>query len=148
MTTPERITHVTPLTNSQPAPRVDDAQAARTVHGQSFEDVLRSKVAANVTPRPVEPSPVEPNTYTSTTRFSAHAMARLAQRGIDLSQQQLQRLDTALDKAAGKGARDALVLLDDNAMVVSVENRTVITALGMHQARDNVFTNIDAAVIA
>jgi flagellar operon protein len=47
-----------------------------------------------------------------------------------------------------KGAKDSLVLLDDNAFVVSAQNRTVITALGMHQAKENVFTNIDSAVIA
>jgi flagellar operon protein len=39
-------------------------------------------------------------------------------------------------------------MMDDNAMVVSVKNRTVITALTTEQARDNVFTNIDSAVIA
>jgi flagellar operon protein len=53
-----------------------------------------------------------------------------------------------VDRAAAKGSRDSLVLLDQTAMVVSVKNRTVITALGRDQARDNVFTNIDSAVIA
>jgi flagellar operon protein len=65
-----------------------------------------------------------------------------------LTQAQHTRLETAVDKAAGKGAKDALVMLDETAMVVSVQNRTVITALGMHQAKENVFTNIDSAVIA
>jgi flagellar operon protein len=58
------------------------------------------------------------------------------------------RLESAVDKLAAKGARESLVLLDDNAMVVSVRNRTVITALSREQARENVFTNIDSAVIA
>ena len=53
-----------------------------------------------------------------------------------------------MNKAAAKGSKDALVMMDDTAMVVSVKNRTVITALPKEQARDNVFTNIDAAVIA
>ena len=53
-----------------------------------------------------------------------------------------------MDKVAAKGGRDALVMMDDVAMVVSVKNRTVITALGRDQAKDNVFTNIDSAVVA
>jgi flagellar operon protein len=70
------------------------------------------------------------------------------QRGIELSTEQHTRLETAIDKAVAKGAKDSLVLLDDTALVVSAQNRTVITALGMHQAKENVFTNIDSAVIA
>ena len=74
--------------------------------------------------------------------------ARLRQRGIEFTSEQHLRLETAVDKAVAKGAKDSLVLLDDAALVVSAQNRTVITALGMHQAKENVFTNIDSAVIA
>ena len=90
------------------------------------------------------PTPVAGSSVT----WSAHATARLRQRGIELDATQHARLETAVDKAAAKGAKDALVMLDDTAMVVSVQNRTVITALGMHQAKENVFTNIDSAVFA
>jgi flagellar operon protein len=60
----------------------------------------------------------------------------------------MQRLQDGVDRAAGKGARDAVVLVDDTAFVVSVRNRTVITAVGTDQMKDHVFTNIDSAVIA
>lgn len=80
-------------------------------------------------------------------RFSAHATARLASRGIRLDEAQLRKLYEAVDLAAGKGARDALVMVDDVALVVSVVNRTVVTALDRESARAHVFTNIDSAVI-
>lgn len=81
-------------------------------------------------------------------RFSSHAAARLQSRGIQLSAEALQRLEQALDLAAAKGARNALVVLDEVAMVVSVVNRTVVTAMPKDQAQANVFTNIDSAVLA
>jgi len=40
------------------------------------------------------------------------------------------------------------VLVDGLALIVSVPNRVVITAVDGADARDGVFTNIDSAVIA
>jgi flagellar operon protein len=59
----------------------------------------------------------------------------------------LDRLNGGVARAAAKGSRDSLVLLDDTAFVVSVRNRTVITAVDRARMRDQVFTNIDSAVI-
>ncbi len=81
-------------------------------------------------------------------KFSAHAQQRLEARGIQLSEAQQARLDAAVQQAASKGGRESLVLLDDMALVVSVPNRTVITALATGEASDQVFTNIDSAVLA
>lgn len=78
--------------------------------------------------------------------FSAHAKARLAERGISLSEQTLARLGTAIDQLAGKGARESLVYLDGTAFVVSVPKRTVITAMD-GRTNDNIITNIDSAAI-
>jgi flagellar operon protein len=80
-------------------------------------------------------------------RFSAHAQTRLASRGVGLTSEDLARLEDAVAKAERKGARDAFVMLRDMVFIVSVKNRTVITALKADQAQENVFTNIDAAVI-
>lgn len=80
-------------------------------------------------------------------KFSAHATTRLASRGIRLSDVELGKLREAVDMAAAKGARDALVMVGDVALVVSVTNRTVVTALDRDSARAHVFTNIDSAVI-
>lgn len=80
-------------------------------------------------------------------RFSQHALARLQGREIELSPADLDRLKGAVALAAAKGARESLVLIDDLALVVSVANRTVITALKGAEKRERVFTNIDSAVI-
>ena len=80
-------------------------------------------------------------------KFSQHAKERLQTRNIQLGEAELTKLSTAVDKAAQKGARESLVLMDNLALVVSVKNRTVITALDGSNMKDNVFTNIDSAVI-
>jgi flagellar operon protein len=79
--------------------------------------------------------------------FSAHAKARLFSRGVQFDEAKLEALSRAIDKAEAKGARESLVLADDAAYVVSVKNRTVITAFDRESLRDGVFTAIDSAVI-
>jgi len=81
-------------------------------------------------------------------QFSKHALARVERRGIELDSATLGRLSEGVGRAASKGSRDSLVLVDGTAFVVSVSNRTVITAVGSEHMKDNVFTNIDSAVIA
>jgi flagellar operon protein len=81
-------------------------------------------------------------------QFSKHALARVQKRGITLDPSTLGRLQEGVGRAAGKGARDSVVLVDGTAFVVSVNNRTVVTAVGSEHMREHVFTNIDSAVIA
>ncbi|MCL1996887.1 MAG: flagellar protein [Defluviitaleaceae bacterium] len=78
-------------------------------------------------------------------KFSKHANMRLNDREINLSGEQLQRLENGIDSARQKGIRDSLVLVDNVALVVNVNSKTVITALEKEQ--QNIFTNIDGAVI-
>ncbi|BAS27505.1 TIGR02530 family flagellar biosynthesis protein [Limnochorda pilosa] len=80
-------------------------------------------------------------------KFSAHARSRIQSRNLELTPERLERLRQAVDRAARKGARESLILVDDLALLVSVAHRTVITVLDGKQARENVFTNIDSAVI-
>jgi len=88
------------------------------------------------------------NQSLSGVKFSQHAAQRLQSRNISLDSNQLDQLQTAVDKAAQKGSRESLILMNnDLAFVVSVKNRTVITAMDGSSIRDNVFTNIDSAVI-
>jgi flagellar operon protein len=81
-------------------------------------------------------------------QFSRHALDRVQRRGIELDGSTLKRLNEGVSRAAGKGSRDSLVLVDGTAFVVSVSNHTVITAVGSEHMKENVFTNIDSAVIA
>jgi flagellar operon protein len=80
-------------------------------------------------------------------KFSAHASQRLKDRKIALDPQTLAKVSDAVDKAEAKGIEDTLVLTQDAALIVSVKNRTVITALDKGSLSGNVFTNIDGAVI-
>lgn len=91
----------------------------------SFEDVLAEKI-----------------------KFSGHAQQMVNKRRIDISPGRMQRINEAVNKAEEKGARDSLILVDDIALVVSVKNRTVITAVDQPNMKGKVFTNIDSAVIA
>lgn len=80
-------------------------------------------------------------------KFSAHAMQRLQSRNIHLSNEDVARMNAMADKAAEKGAKQSLFMLRDVAMVVSIKNRTVITAVDGDSMRENVFTNIDSAAV-
>lgn len=80
-------------------------------------------------------------------KISGHANARLQSRNIQLGKDEWNRVMTGVDKVAAKGAKESLVLVDNVALLVSVKNRTVITAVDQSSLKDNVFTNIDSAVI-
>ena len=96
--------------------------------GPSFGDVLREK--------------------TQGVQFSGHAIQRVQRRGIEVGEPTLARLSEGVDRAAGKGARESVIFVDQTAFVVSVRNRTVITEVDRDHMKDHVFTNIDSAVIA
>ena len=80
--------------------------------------------------------------------FSRHAADRMANRGIEFTQEDIARLENAVDLARHKGAKDSLVLLEDTALVVSIKNNTVVTVVDKENLTGNLFTNIDSAVIA
>ena len=82
---------------------------------------------------------------TSELKFSKHANERLASRNIDLSEAQLQRLETGAMKASEKGITESLVMVDNLAFIVNIKSSTVITAV--NDGEDKVFTNIDGAVV-
>ncbi len=126
--TDNRIYYQQPLLPVQKPGQAPSAQpSARTPEGQSFNQVLAQELAG--------------------VKFSQHALQRLSSRNIQLDGTDLAKISGAVDKAAQKGARDSLILMDNLALVVSVKNRTVITAMDGTNIRDNVFTNIDSAVI-
>jgi len=80
-------------------------------------------------------------------RFSQHAQARLAAGEVQLSREDMGKIQEAVERVARKGARESLILYRDLALVVSVKNRTVITAVSGERRKENVFTNIDSTVI-
>ncbi len=134
------VTPANPITEAQSATRA--ANTAASASQPSFAEVLRAQQGIATPAREqLDPS-------STGLRFSAHAQTRLQSRRITLDASHLQRLQGAVQRAAGKGSKDALVLMDNMAMVVSVKNRTVVTVVDSDNMKENVFTNIDSAVIA
>lgn len=114
-----------------------------------FEKLLRQQYAQQqvrkVQQQPSAPPPIESQPVS----FSKHAQQRLDKRQIELAPEQSQRLENAVQAAAGKGARQSLVFMDGIAFVVNVSERTVVTALDVGSGESStVFTNIDSAVLA
>lgn len=110
---------------------------SKTAVGPSFDQVLQSQSSSTLTASAARAG----------IKFSGHAQTRLASRQITLSDSDVARLGQAMTKAATKGAKDSLVLMDKTAFVVSVANRTVITAVASDALKENIFTNIDSAMI-
>lgn len=100
------------------------SKADAIVKGQEFQSILADRL-----------------------KLSAHAKTRLESREIALDADAWERVMEGVDRAAAKGSREALVMVDDVALIVSVKNRTVITAVDQTRLKENVFTNIDSAVI-
>lgn len=84
---------------------------------------------------------------TTQVKFSQHAQERLKSRNLQLTSHDMTKLNDAVEKIAQKGARESLVYLNDVALVVSIKNKMVITAMDGSSAKENIFTNIDSAVI-
>lgn len=80
-------------------------------------------------------------------KFSNHAIDRMVSRGIHFSPETMTRINQAVDKAAAKGSKDSLILMDDAALIVSVKNKTVVTVMDKAALKENVFTNIDSTIV-
>lgn len=80
-------------------------------------------------------------------KFSKHAAFRLTDRNISLTDNQMERLESGTKKASEKGIRESLIIVDQMAFIVNTKSQTVITAMDQEETSDNIFTNIDGAVI-
>lgn len=103
-----------------------------TSGGLKFQDILSQKTIG---------------TESKEVKFSKHAANRLADRNIELTKEQVERLNLGAERAGAKGIQDSLVIVDSLAFIVNVPNNTVITAMDQTDADENVYTNIDGAVI-
>lgn len=84
---------------------------------------------------------------TNQLQMSKHAKDRIAQRGIDVDQDLMSSLNYAADIARSKGARDIVMIGKDAAFVVNIPNSVIVTAVSSDELKDNIFTNIDSAVL-
>jgi len=107
------------------------------------------------TPKPASTSsPVTGQNFAQTlqsvqnVKFSNHAQKRLQSRDISLNEDNVSRLSSAIDKAEKRGGKSSLVMVDDLAFIVNVQDRLVVTALDANQRGEGVFTQIDSVVFA
>lgn len=117
----------------KPAKTSDSSQILK---GLSFEEILHKQ----------QNTKIEANSNTEV-KFSKHASNRLNERNIELTYNQLERLNDGTKKASEKGIKESLVLVDKLAFIVNTKSNTVITAMDQTETDENVFTNIDGAVI-
>ena len=107
----------------------------KTASGLSFQDILKLKTA-------------DKDASQITLKFSKHATSRLEERDIQMTDDMMKRLNDGTARAQEKGIKDSLVMVDSLAFIVNIPNQTVVTAMDQMDAKDNIFTNIDGAVIA
>ncbi len=127
MTQNIRLNPAQPAASVSQTPSTRPAQAQGAAKGASFADTLAQAQGV---------------------RFSNHAQKRLETRNITLSDDGLARLTQAVDKAATKGGRESLVMMDDLTFLVNVKDRLVITAIDPQSRGEGVFTQIDSVVFA
>lgn len=108
--------------------RPQNPAPVRTAGGPSFQDALQGAASG--------------------LQFSNHAAKRIEKRDLDLDPGRMERLNSAITRAAEKGSRNSVVMLDDLAVVVDIRDRKVVTAINASQGKERVFTNVDSVVIA
>ena len=111
---------------------------SKTYEGKTFADIYKQKRSIEEV---ISDSDIDAS---KKLKFSKHAGERLNERDIQLSDEQMTRLEEGTEKALSKGS---LVIIDDLSFIVNTKNRTVITAMDQNNNNDNIYTNIDGAVI-
>ncbi|MDW0109225.1 TIGR02530 family flagellar biosynthesis protein [Sporosarcina aquimarina] len=113
----------------QSQPQLRPGQRRQPVPKQSFVEQLNTALAPQ------------------TLKVSKHAVQRLTERNITISEAEWAHVTDKVNEAKAKGIRDSLVLMDQAALIVSAKNSTVITAMDRTEARDQLFTNIDGTIV-
>ena len=100
-------------------------------HGNSFGALLKQKIESN----------------SRNLVFSKHALKRIDNRDINITQGLLDDVSEAVNRADEKGIKDALILGHGTAFIVNIPTRTVITTMNSNDMNQNVITNIDGTVL-
>ncbi len=96
----------------------------------SFGELLKEKVLKN-----------------SNLTLTKHAVNRVEERNIDMSDENIERLSEGVKIAEEKGLHAPLILIDRTAFIVNLNNRAVVTTVNGDDMKNNAFTNIDGTVI-
>lgn len=127
---PRDINSILPVRPPQPDSKAGGRTSGAKASGEVFQKALQKELDNS-----------------RALKFSAHAEKRLKERNIVLAGEDLAKIDSAVRQAEAKGSRESLIIYGDLALVASVRNKTVVTAMDGKSLREHVFTNIDSAVI-
>lgn len=130
------------------AQAVQQADIAQAVQQNAMAQAVQQSLAAQRTLSAQAVQQSEPQSRTrQTVNFSKHALARVEERGIEITPDLMGRLADSVEKAQEKGAKNILAFSDSQAFIVNIPYGRVITAMSGEEMRENIFTNIDGAVL-
>lgn len=119
----------------------DQASFGQTSFGQMLRQVQEENVPQRQEPQSAEQS------VQSVINFSKHAMNRAEERGIELTPALMEQLAGSVEKAQEKGAKNILAFNATQAFIINVPYGRVITTMNQDEMKENIFTNIDGAVL-
>ena len=76
---------------------------------------------------------------------SKHAAQRLNE--INFTEDDMNEIEKGFKIAKDKNSKNTVMIYKDVALIASIENKTLITAIEKDRAKDNIFTNVDSVVI-
>lgn len=76
---------------------------------------------------------------------SKHAALRLNE--INFTKEDMKEIEKGFEIAKNKNSKNTVMLYKEVALIASVQNKTLITAIEKDRAKDNIFTNVDSVVI-
>ena len=124
----ERILPVEPVQAISQVERVQPV--GRRDAGNGFSTLLRREISSR--------EPIA---------FSKHAMSRAEERGIEVTPTLMDQLASSVEKAQAKGATNILAFDATRAFIINVPHGRVITTMSQEEMEENIFTNIDGAVL-
>lgn len=120
-----------PVITGTPATQRPNEKSGQNQDSDSFKKVFEEQL----------------QTSRNSLQFSKHAVQRLEQRDISISESSMQRLQAGMEIAQQKGLDDTLILIDNTAFIVSAKNETIITAISGEDLKGKAITNINGTVI-
>jgi flagellar operon protein len=148
MANPALLNGLDRIQNLIPTKPTEIKKSDGSAQESSFKEALGEALKGNEAKTPVmTPAVQAKKPEAPQLKFSNHAIERMHSRGISYSPDDLNRLGEAIQKAAAKGSKDTLVLMDSSALIVSVKNNTVVTVMDKNALKENVFTNIDSTIV-
>lgn len=119
--------------------QLSDAQTLRLQHSTAIQGKAKKSEFAHLMQEEIRKE--------EGLQFSKHAESRIRQRGIEVSEDLMADLNQAVQKAREKGAKDTVIIGAQGAFIVNVPNNIVVTTITEQEMKNNIFTNIDSAVL-